>query len=210
MSRLATARDFGLDGSAGVMYTQYDPAFPFLQARAATIQGKFSSPTTKMLIAGCGFGSLVRFLTDAGYTQVWGCDASQWAIDQGRQLWPDIASRLLVADALNNSGNSLPSMTGVRRAAGLTGNSRFPVSITDDLLTVMSDAEVQTALTVLRATATTLVHVLWPKFTDGTIQDPSLNWKLVPSEWQAMIGNGEWVMRADTGEIYGANGAILP
>jgi hypothetical protein len=206
MSRLATARDFGLDGQPGVLYTQYAPLAPYFAERAAAIRGRFSTLSTKILVAGCGMGSLVQRLTDLGYTDVWGSDASSYIITQGKTQFPAIANRLLVADALSNSGNNLPSMTGVRRAAGLTGNSRFPVCITDDLLTVMSDAEVQTALTVLRATATTLVHVLWPKFTDGTIQDPSLNWKLVPSEWQAMIGNGEWVMRADTGEIYGANG----
>jgi SAM-dependent methyltransferase len=205
MSRLATARDFGLDGSPGVLYTQYDPLYPFLQARAATIQGRFATKTTKILIAGCGMGSLVRFLTDAGYTDVWGCDASAYIIGQGRTRWPDIAARLLIADALNNSGNQLPSMTGVRRAAGLTGGNRFPLCVTDDLLTVMSDAEVQTALTVLRATATTLVHVLWTLDPFST-QDPSLNWKTVPAGWQAVIGGGEWVMDAVSGIIYGANG----
>ena len=205
MSRLATARDWGLDGADGSLYSHYDPFYPFLAARAATIRGKFSQPTTKILIAGCGFGSMVRFLTDAGYTQVWGCDASQWAIEQGKARWPDIAARLLVADCLNNAGNSLPSMTGVRRAAGLNGGSKFPLCITDDVLTVMSDAEVQTALTVLRATATTLFHVLWP-LDPTAVQDPNLNWKTVPQGWQAFIGGGEWVMDAVSGTVYGANG----
>lgn len=207
MSRLATARDFGLDGEPGVLYTQYDPAYPFLIERAATIRGKFANKTNRILIVGCGMGTLVNELTNAGYTNVWGSDASQYIIDQGKAAFPAISSRLLVADALNNAGNALPSMTGVRRAAGLTGNNRFALCITDDLLTVMSNAEIVTALTVLRATASTLVHVLWPKLTDGTVQDPSLNWKTVPSEWQAVIGNGEWVMDATTGTVYGANGA---
>jgi len=205
MSRWATSRDFGLDGQPGVLYTQYAPLAPYFAERAAAIRGRFSTLSTKILVAGCGMGSLVQRLTDLGYTDVWGSDASSYIITQGKAQFPAIANRLLVADALNNSGNSLPSMTGVRRAAGLNGNSRFPVCITDDLLTVMSDAEVATALTVLRATATTLFHLLSP-LDLSTTQDPTLNWKTVPAGWQAVIGNGEWVMDVTTDIVYGANG----
>lgn len=206
MSRVSTLRDFGLDGSPGDLYTQYSPSYPHLIERATQIRGRFANTSMKMLIAGCGIGVLVKMLTDAGYTDVWGNDASSELITYGRALYPDIASRLLVADCLNNSGNSLPSMTGVRRAAGLNGNNRFPVCITDDLLTVMSDAEVTASLIVLRATASTLVHVLWPKSISGSEQDASLNWKTVPGEWQAFIGAGEWVVDGVAGIVYGANG----
>lgn len=205
MGRVSTLRDFGLDGSPGVLYTEYDPAFPFLQERAAQIRGRFANLSTKILVAGCGIGVLVKHLSDLGYTDVWGCDASAELITYGKNLYPTLASRLLVADILNNSGNQLPSMTGVRRAAGLNGNARFPLCITDDVLTVLSDVEVATALTVLRATAQTLVHVLWP-IDPTTTQDPTLNWKTVPAGWQAAIGGGEWVVNAITGQVYGANG----
>jgi SAM-dependent methyltransferase len=205
VSRVSTLRDFGLDGAPGVLYTQYDPAASYLIDRAASIRGKFTNTSTKILVAGCGPGSLVKMLTDLGYTDVWGCDLSTDLINYGKTLYPAIASRLLVANCLNNSGNTLPSMTGVRRAAGLTGNNRFALCITDDLLTVMSDAEVATCLTVLRATASTLLHVLWP-IHPGLEQDPSLNWKTVPAGWQTTIGGGEWVMNAITGQVYGANG----
>jgi len=206
MSRLATARDFGWDGEPGVLYTHFELDFPFVLERAEQIKGRFANKSTKILIVGCAMGTLVHLLTEAGYVNVWGSDASEWAINEGKIAFPEIADRLLVADALNNSGNSLPSMTGVRRAAGLTGNQRFPLCITDDILTVMSDAECQTALTVLRATASTLFHVIWPNILHKPDQDPTLNWKIVPEEWQAFIGNGEWVMSADHGIVYGANG----
>lgn len=152
---------------------------------------------------------MVKHLTDLGYTDVWGSDVSAELITYGRAQYPALASRLLIADCLNNSGNALPSMTGVRRAAGLNGGNKFALLITDDLLTVLTDAEATIALTVLRATASTLIHVLWPKYTDGTVQDPTLNWRIVPSEWQAFIGGGEWVINAVTQRVYGANGVEL-
>ena len=207
--RVSTLRDFGLDGSPGILYTEYDAGASYLVERAASIRGRFANLTTRILVAGCGTGALVNLLTEQGYTQVWGCDASTELIEYGRTQYPALSSRLLVANILNNSGNQLPSMTGVRRAAGLTGGSRFPLCITDDVLTVLSDAEVQTALTVLRATASTLFHVLWPIDPDPNMAaqaDQSLNWKTVPAGWQAVIGGGEWVMRADTGEVFGSNG----
>jgi len=200
MSRIATPRDFGWDGEPGVLYTHFALDFPFVLDRAEQIKGRFSQPTTRILIVGCAMGTLVHLLTQAGYTNVWGSDASQWAIDEGRLAFPAIADRLLVADAL-----SAQQMTSVRRAAGLTGNQRFPLCITDDVLTVMSDAECTSALTILRATATTLLHVLWPLIPDVE-QDAGCNWKTIPQGWQTFIGNGEWVMRGDTGIVYGANG----
>ena len=213
MSRISTLADFGLGAGPFAedrIYTQYTPTANYLVQRATTIRGRFATLTTPILVAGCGVGTLVKLLKDLGYTNVWGNDASTELINYGKTLYPDIASRLLVANCLNNSGNALPSMTGVRRAAGLTGNNRFTVLITDDVLTVMSNAEVTTALPILRATGSTLIHVLWPKIADNVPpQDPSLNWKTVPTEWQATIGNGEWVMDAITGVIYGANGAPI-
>lgn len=208
MSRIGTLADFGLGAGpfpADRMYTQYDPTAAYLTERAASIRGRFSNLSTTILIAGCGIGTLVKALKDLGYTNVWGCDVSTELVNYGKTLYPDIASRLLVADCLNNSGNQLPSMTGVRRAAGLSGNNRFSLCLTDDMLTVMSDTEVQTCLTVLRSTANTLVHVLWP-IDPSTNQDPTLNWKTVPQGWQTVIANGEWVMNAITGQVYGANG----
>jgi SAM-dependent methyltransferase len=209
MSRVSSLADFGLGGgslSENRLYTQYDPAAPYLVQRAAAIRGRFANLSTKILIAGCGPGALVKMLSDLGYTDVWGCDFSTELINYGRSLYPALSSRLLVANCLSNSGNQLPSMTGVRRAAGLTGGNRFALCITDDLLTVMSDAEVATCLTVLRATASTLLHVLWPVDPTAISQDPSLNWKTVPAGWQTAIGGGEWVIDARTSVVYGANG----
>jgi SAM-dependent methyltransferase len=168
MSRVSSLADFGLGGgslSENRLYTQYDPAAPYLVQRAAAIRGRFANLSTKILIAGCGPGALVKMLSDLGYTDVWGCDFSTELINYGRSL-----------------------------------------CITDDLLTVMSDAEVATCLTVLRATASTLLHVLWPVDPTAISQDPSLNWKTVPAGWQTAIGGGEWVIDARTSVVYGANG----
>ena len=215
MSRVSTLADFGLGAGpfpTDRLYTQFDPNADYLVQRAASISGRFANLTTLILVAGCGFGTLVKRLKDLGYTNVWGCDMSTELINYGKTLYPDIASRLLVANCLNNSGSSLPSMTGVRRAAGLTGNNRFTLCITDDMLTVMSNAEVATCLTVLRATASTLIHILWPIDPDpqiAALANPAINWKTVPTGWQAIIGNGEWVVNGVSGRVYGANGVEI-
>src|SRR6478609_4582854 len=211
MSKIGTLADFGLgEGpfSDSRMYTQFDSNADYLVQRAETLRGRFATLTISILVAGCGTGVLVKRLKDLGYTNVWGCDFSTELINYGKTLYPDIASRLLVANCLSNSGTALPSMTGVRRAAGLSGNNRFTLCITDDMLTVMSNAEVATCLTVLRATATTLIHVLWP-LDPTAVKDETLNWKTVPQGWQAVIGNGEWVMDAVTTVVYGTNGAPI-
>ncbi len=211
MSRIGTLADFGLGAGPFAdnrMYTQFDPNANYLVQRAAAIRGRFATLTISILVAGCGTGIMVKRLKDLGYTNVWGCDISTELINYGKAQYPDIASRLLVANCLNNSGNTLPSMTGVRRAAGLSGNNRFTLLITDDLLTVMSNAEVATCLPILRATGSTVIHVLWP-LDPTTTQDPTLNWKTVPQGWQAVIGNGEWVMDAVSTVVYGANGAPI-
>ena len=212
MSRISTLADFGLGAGPfpeNRLYTQFDPNADYLIQRASQIRGRFTSLSTKILIAGCGTGIMVKRLTDLGYTDVWGCDASTDLINYAKTTYPALSARFLVADIMNNSGNSLPSMTGVRRAAGLNGNSRFPLCITDDVLTVLSDAEIAVALPILRATATTLFHILWPIDEDShmaALADQTINWKTVPTGWQAVIGNGEWVMDARNGRVYGANG----
>lgn len=43
---------------------------------------------------GCGYGGLVNELNVLGYEKIHGTDISNWAIDYGKAVFPDIANRL--------------------------------------------------------------------------------------------------------------------
>lgn len=168
----------------------------------------------KILIAGCGFGGLVDELMDNwGFTDVWGFDASSFAV--GRNTYPERQSRILQFDALRSQ-----DMTPLRRAAGLTGNQRFRLVIIEDLLPCMANmGEVQTCLTNMRGISQTVAHVItmwepdsWGVQEDGSpntfrdvdgsikhvnggrvISMPGFLW-LTAAEWLEAIGtSSEWV-----------------
>jgi len=58
------------------------------------------SGDARILEFGCGYGRLVRELTDAGYPQVIGVDIAPALIAKGRELHPDLDLRLLDTDRL--------------------------------------------------------------------------------------------------------------
>jgi predicted TPR repeat methyltransferase len=51
-------------------------------------------PFHKVIDFGCGYGGLIQELHDMGYSKVYGTDISNWAIEYGRGVFPDIADRL--------------------------------------------------------------------------------------------------------------------
>lgn len=189
---LATREDFEPATDlerATALYTQYE-RYPFFEQRAADFNGRYAKG--KMLVAGCGFGYLVDELVSRGW-DAWGCDASTYAINRGKELLPAIANRLLVGDILVRN-----SLAAVRTSAGLSGNQRFAVTVTEDVLTMLTDAEIPTALTELRRITNDLAHVVWT-LDPTTTQDPRCNWKTL-AQWKAIVGTDP-VMDAATGAI---------
>lgn len=192
---------------ASALYT-WDPAVQpayqrpeVFQTRIDQLRGRFAPSGQKLAIWGCGFGYLVERAVAAGY-DAYGFDASQYAIDRGKQLLPGIASRLFVRDALLSS-----DMTPSRRDAGLPGAQRFSLLVTEDLLTCMNDVEIQTALVNLRDTSSTnLLHMVWP-LDSTTTQDPRCNWKSV-DEWRAILCPPDVVYDAVTNRVWNALGEI--
>jgi hypothetical protein len=153
----------------------------------------------KLLIAGCGYGYLVAGLMADGFTDVWGCDASAWAIQQAQALHPAIAGRFVVADITVRQ-----NLNALRAAAGLSGNQRFRAAVTEDVLPcAATEAEAQTMLTELRRITTDMAHLITMRFPDGTLQPdgsvtapwsvepvqmPGFLWRS-PAEWIAIINN---------------------
>lgn len=194
MSLLATPQDFepadATQGQSALYYqpgdgSGYNPTWPFFQTRIDALKGRFAPSNQKMAIWGCGWGSLVNFAVQAGY-DAYGYDASSYAITKAQATFPTIAQRLFVRDALSSA-----DVTASAADAGIHGgNPRFTLLLTEDLLTCMSDAEIQTALSLLRARAqANLLHMVTPVdawSSANGLSDPRLNWK-TDAQWKALL-----------------------
>lgn len=176
--------------------------------------GGFQSNT--ILIAGCGWGFLVeQLMAQEGFTDVWGVDASEYSVNTAapRELPQQYANRIILGNITSDS-----SIRSVADAAGIRGgNPRFRGILTEDVLPCMEDmAELQQALTVLRARSQTMAHIITPMMSDGERQpDGSVNaaWKqdgpvqmpgflwLSQQEWIDAIGPGEPIMFTDSTEV---------
>jgi cyclopropane fatty-acyl-phospholipid synthase-like methyltransferase len=191
MARLASLADF----EQGGLYTSYR-RYPFFAERREMVMGRFGNPQSagKILIAGCGWGYLVEELLTQGY-DVWGCDASAYAVGKAQEvLTAPAAARVILADCLVRS-----QMTALRGTAGLTGNQRFSTVITEDMLPVLTNAEVTTVLTELRRIAQlNLFHIITCSDVPAE-REPTLNWK-TQAEWQAIVAP-DWSMNTETGII---------
>lgn len=199
MSLLASAADF----EQGGLYEPPYSRFPFFQTRLDELKQRFAPTGQKLLIVGCGYGYLVDDAVTAGY-DAWGVDASAYAINKGKTLLPAIANRLIVADALVGA-----QLDAAATTAGLKRNVKWPLLVTEDVLTVMSDAEVQTCLTNTRARCSTnLLHFVIP----GDPQtepscDPRINWKTIDA-WRAVLCPPDVVGDCETNLFWNANGQV--
>lgn len=196
--RLASAEDFEAGGN---LYSAGYRRYPFFTDRAASIRGRYANTSIKILVAGCGYGYLLDELTALGYTDVWGCDASAYAITKAQEVLPPaLAARVIQADITVRS-----QVNALRSAAGLSGNQRFAAVITEDVLPVLTDAEVQAALTELRRATQAMLHIITPD-SEGADRTLGLNWKTTP-EWHALIGvTSEWILDVHTGLVTDGNG----
>lgn len=196
----ATAADFE-QGGTGALYDPPYSRFPFFQTRLDGLKQRFAPSGQKLLVVGCGFGYLVDDAVTAGY-DAWGVD-NAYAIGKAKALLPAIASRLIVADALTAS-----TLDSAAKTAGLKGGTpKWPLLVTEDVLPCMSDAEVQTALTNLRARCSTnLLHFV--TCGDGGPEcDPRLTWKSIDG-WRTVLCPPDVVGDCETGLFWNATGQV--
>ena len=125
--RLACPRDF----YNGPIYTRYPPPDAVYVKRAQLL---LSYPAP-ILIAGCGFGGLVKALLDSG-REAWGIDASWWAV--GRR----VTSRVLYGDILQPL------------------NQLWPTIVTEDLLPHLTDDEAKLAAGNCRLASSNVLHLV--------------------------------------------------
>lgn len=206
MARLATAADF--EGQMpDSLYTLYE-RFPFFAWRAdyvdrlwdrlkrrGTLAASLTRAQTKIAVAGAAYGYLVEELTARGF-DAWGFDASAYAIGK-MQTSVNLTTRgrVLQKDLLVSS-----QVTDVRRAAGLTGQNRFHLGITEDVLPVMSDAEIAQAIGVARSASLALLHIV-TAHQDTSVHIAPLNWKTLDGWVQSLTPtNGsmpDWLLDAE-------------
>lgn len=213
MSLLATQADYGLpDGTPGVLYTAGYQDFPFFQARINTLKQKFAPTGQTLLIAGCGFGYSVNYAVNAGYN-AFGIDGSSWAINEGKTLLPAIASRLAVADITVAS-----QVDAASKAFGLKGGTpKYALLMTEDVLPCLSDAEIQTALTVLRArSSSNILHLVTPGSPGDPGLDSRMNWKPLgdtatpapAGSWRALLCPPDIVGSTENGIYWNSTGQV--
>lgn len=211
MSLLATQADYGLpDGTPGVLYSAGYQEYPFFQTRLDALKQRFAPTGQTLLIAGCGFGYLVNLAVNAGYN-AFGIDGSSWAINQGKTLIPAIASRLAVADITNAT-----QVDAASKAFGLKGGTpKYALLLTEDVLPCLSDAEITTALSVLRARCNAnLLHMVTPGQSDAN-HDPRLNWKplgegasIPAGSWRALLCPPDVVGNVEDGTYWNSTGQV--
>lgn len=189
--------------------------YPFFADRGIEFNRRWNSiKTSTLLIAGAGWGFLVQELMEVhGFTDVWGCDASDYAVNVAapRELPQQYADRVLLGDITDDV-----SMKQVANAAGIKGgNPKFRAVLTEDVLPCLTDTEIPTALSVLRGRTQDLAHIITPQMagserqSDGStvypggVQMPGFTW-WTHDEWLTAIGTGEPIAFTDRDDVVNA------
>lgn len=179
------------DPTTGIGYSDYE----FFRLRVESLKTRFAPNGQALLLAGCGFGYLVRRARALGYN-AWGCDASAWAVGQAPA---DVSAYVRQADVLVAA-----QLDAVAAAAGLHGNPpRWDLLVTEDLLECLTDAEIAAALPLLRARCrANLAHIVTPFDQwahDHGLEDPRVNWKTY-EQWKAIVSPPDVVI-GQNGEV---------
>lgn len=180
--RLASEADF----VNGPMYSQYQH-FPFHQERAEAINELY--PEGTILVVGCAWGYVVQDLLALG-RNVWGIEASHWAVSMAYvKVDGEAARRVVFGDATQSSSMDY--------AAAQASVGRFDVAVTDDILPVLTDGEIQKCVDECRRIAKNVIHCVTPKPNDPVELD--LNWKTI-EEWRALL-TPDPVRDEETGQV---------
>lgn len=106
----------------------------------------------KVLVLGCAYGYLVKYLVSLG-VDAYGLDISSFAISQAP---PEIASQVFVGDARLES-----SYTQAKTLAGLTKpNDKFDLIVDEDMVVCLTDAEAVTLCTLGKKYSSMLYHLI--------------------------------------------------
>lgn len=202
MSLLATRQDFEPatpEEQATALYWDpnvrvgYSLMEQTIQSRINALKGHFAPNNQKTAIWGSGWGWLVSMAVAAGY-DAYGFDASQYAVDKSKTLYPTIASRFFLRNCTVSA-----DVNASRSDAGLRGQNRFALLITEDLLECLTDQEIAITVPLLRnVCSANLGHIVTP--IDPWSQehgsaDPRINWKTY-DQWKILLSPPDIVLGA--------------
>jgi hypothetical protein len=142
--------------------------------------------THKIAMIGAGFGWMAKDVAELSGAVVAAVDTSTYIQTRKAQ---DAEIEILNADVSAGAGRA-----ALRQALGITGNSKASFMITEDVLTILTDAECQQLSSFLHNLSTVVVHWLTVK-DQGSGQDPRMNWK-TPSQWKALLPNDLFIQRS--------------
>jgi hypothetical protein len=193
MARLASQTDFHADFTAdgtkipgtGILYDDYR-RYDFFAERAAFVASRWPISIGKVVVIGCAYGYLVDELFKLGY-DAWGVEASDFARNKAASVLAFApANRIQLANATNRS-----ALNSVRAAAGLSGNARFGLAISEDVLPVCTnETEAQLALGECRRITNNFLHIITctkPENPgDLDIRFPGLLWRS-RTQWRTII-----------------------
>jgi hypothetical protein len=205
MSRYATATDF----FNGPLYTEY-VKFTFFAQRADWILARWPQAAgAKVAVIGCGPGAyLVEELVARG-VNAYGIDGYRKNVNHGIvtvQPTPAIAARcVLDADFTNNS-----DVGRFRSLAGLSGNQRFYLAVSEDVLPCLTTQEINVAVANMQSRSDRNLHIITCN-RSGTETDPGrttslgLQW-LTQAAWRSAInaagGSTHIGLDAETWEVF--------
>jgi hypothetical protein len=195
LSLVATQQDFEpanpTEGASALYYAfsdgkvvGYEAMAETINLRLANLHQRFAPNGQKLLVVGSGWGWLVSLLVTDGY-DAYGIDVSQYAHDKAVSLYPNLATRFVLANALTAAGIDAASA-----AAGLHGNPpRWDLLVTEDFLECCTDAEIAIALPLLRGRCrANLLHIVTvlDEWGQANGADQRVNWKTA-AQWKALL-----------------------
>lgn len=154
-----------MDFEGGGLYDPPYQDFDYFVTRAANLARLFGPPPKTVTVWGCGWGYLIKHLNeDFGYSAV-GVDASTYAVDKAQEIIPGLVT--------------------------LWDVTKGPVPVTDfnvteDMLTCLTDDEIQRAVPNLHITASVTYHIISSPDDGGIDHDPRINWK-TREDWQTFL-----------------------
>lgn len=144
-----------------------------------------------VLVLGCAYGYLVKYLVENHGVEAYGMDFSSYAVSQAP---PEIASRIIEGDITVEA-----DWDAARTLAGFTKKpDKFDLIIEADVFCCLTDAQAITARDFALANSDYFIHLL-----EQTTQPDNLlqwyNYKTL-AEWKALLGNSpkeKWFSRFD-------------
>lgn len=140
--------------------------------------------THRILILGAGFGWLANDIAIMSGAVVAAVDTSTYI--QDNKVANAEGVEILNADVSAGSGRAQ-----VRQALGITGNNKATHAITENVITVLDDAENTQLSSFLHNMADIVVHWTAERYDDKLakgFQDPRYNWKHFP-DWKLLLPN---------------------